>query len=238
MNNVIVLCLGIIVASFLLYIYWYNTNPYEDACPVRHIDFDISRKRNVDYDEYIEQWIIDNQDLIKDSMTEKLQEQWKQKILSETSNKHRCQQIMDEYNRARLHPYVVTFYRDQVRYRQSNYAKTVHIVQNIDQRFYISSDHMAEIYNSLKNIDFCATLKKFNTKNQRSLMTPQLRQKIKLRDNYTCQCCGKYMPDEIGLQIDHIVPISCGGKTVESNLQVLCSKCNLQKGKKKPLQCN
>ena len=42
----------------------------------------------------------------------------------------------------------------------------------------------------------------------------------------TCQICGKYMPDGVGLHIDHIVPVSKGGKTVPSNLQVLCSKCN------------
>lgn len=60
-------------------------------------------------------------------------------------------------------------------------------------------------------------------------MTPELRRRIKIRDRYTCQECGKYMPDEVGLHIDHIIPVSKGGKTVESNLQVLCDKCNLRK---------
>ena len=49
------------------------------------------------------------------------------------------------------------------------------------------------------------------------------------RDNYTCQICGKYMPDGVGLHIDHIVPIKKGGKSVPSNLRVLCSKCNGRK---------
>ena len=49
---------------------------------------------------------------------------------------------------------------------------------------------------------------------------------------YTCQMCGKYMPDEVGLHVDHIVSISKGGKTVPSNLQVLCSKCNGSKSNK------
>ena len=53
-----------------------------------------------------------------------------------------------------------------------------------------------------------------------------------LRTN-TCQNCGKYMPDGVGLQIDHIIPISKGGKTVASNLQVLCSKCNGRKGNRR-----
>ena len=34
------------------------------------------------------------------------------------------------------------------------------------------------------------------------------------------------------MSIDHIIPIAKGGKTIESNLQVLCQRCNLQKGAK------
>jgi 5-methylcytosine-specific restriction endonuclease McrA len=61
-------------------------------------------------------------------------------------------------------------------------------------------------------------------------MTKALREQIKTRDNYTCGICGKYMPDEVGLHIDHIVSIRNGGKSVPENLRVLCSKCNGKKG--------
>lgn len=63
-------------------------------------------------------------------------------------------------------------------------------------------------------------------------MTKELRKQIMERDNYTCQICGKYMPDEVGLQIDHIIPVAKGGKTILSNLRVLCDKCNRKKGAK------
>lgn len=76
------------------------------------------------------------------------------------------------------------------------------------------------------------TLSDYHSKNQRKLATRKLREKIMVRDNYTCQICGKYMPDEVGLQVDHIIPVAKGGKTVESNLRVLCSKCNGRKSDK------
>ena len=40
------------------------------------------------------------------------------------------------------------------------------------------------------------------------------------------------VPDEVGLHIDHIIPVSKGGKTIKSNLRVLCSKCNGKKSNK------
>ena len=69
---------------------------------------------------------------------------------------------------------------------------------------------------------------------ERNKMTPKLRKKILERDNYTCQKCGLSRFDEpnLNLHVDHIIPIAKGGKTVESNLQCLCWKCNLKKGDK------
>lgn len=65
-------------------------------------------------------------------------------------------------------------------------------------------------------------------------MTSQLREKIKIRDNYTCQICGLSTEQEpnLLLEIDHIIPISKNGITIESNLQTLCWRCNRKKGGK------
>lgn len=69
---------------------------------------------------------------------------------------------------------------------------------------------------------------------QRSLMTPAYRKKILQRDDYTCRICGNsiYKEPNLLLEIDHIVPVSKGGKTEDSNLQTLCWKCNRSKSNK------
>ncbi|HGA2316518.1 TPA: HNH endonuclease [Pseudomonas putida] len=73
-----------------------------------------------------------------------------------------------------------------------------------------------------------------SAKGQRALMTPQLREKIKQRDNNTCQRCWVSVKEEPNLliEIDHITPISKGGITTEDNLQALCWRCNRTKGAK------
>lgn len=71
-------------------------------------------------------------------------------------------------------------------------------------------------------------------KEQRVLMTPKLRESVKERDHYTCCNCGNSTLTEpnLLLEIDHIIPVSKGGLTEESNLQTLCWKCNRSKGNK------
>lgn len=57
-------------------------------------------------------------------------------------------------------------------------------------------------------------------------MTKSKSQKIKERDGHKCVKCGS--TDD--LTIDHIIPLSRGGKDEAINLQTLCFKCNLRKG--------
>lgn len=67
---------------------------------------------------------------------------------------------------------------------------------------------------------------------QRNLMTKKLRDEILQRDNFTCKQCGNsiYREPNLLLEVDHIIPVSRGGKTVKENLQTLCWKCNRSKG--------
>ena len=69
---------------------------------------------------------------------------------------------------------------------------------------------------------------------QRALMTSRLRQYILQRDGYSCQCCRNSLQREpnLLLEIDHIIPVSKGGLTIENNLATLFWKCNRTKGAK------
>ena len=71
-------------------------------------------------------------------------------------------------------------------------------------------------------------LKKGNLPKKRkrkNLHFSSLKWKIFKRDNFTCQNCGS----QEFLELDHIIPISKGGKEEEDNYQTLCKKCNVRK---------
>jgi hypothetical protein len=55
-----------------------------------------------------------------------------------------------------------------------------------------------------------------------------MRASVLVRDGGRCRRCRR----AIQLEMDHIVPVSKGGKTEESNLQTLCRRCNRAKARK------
>lgn len=72
-----------------------------------------------------------------------------------------------------------------------------------------------------------------------------LRRRVFERDGYTCRKChlrGYRLRHPSGavtnptahpgvyLSIDHVIPQSMGGESVEANLQTLCTDCNRKKG--------
>ena len=67
---------------------------------------------------------------------------------------------------------------------------------------------------------------------QRSRMTPGLRYEVLKRDHFRCRLCGRTADDGVKLHVDHIRPVSKGGKTELDNLRTLCDECNLGKSDK------
>ena len=94
----------------------------------------------------------------------------------------------------------------------------------------MTEDTIAEL---IKTLESKLTASAF-AKEQRNLMTKKLREYIKTRDHFSCCNCGNSTQSEpnLLLEIDHIIPVSKGGYTVESNLQTLCWRCNRSKSDK------
>ena len=67
---------------------------------------------------------------------------------------------------------------------------------------------------------------------QRAIMTPSLRYDVLRRDHFRCVICGRTAQDGIKLHVDHIRPVSKGGKTEMLNLRTLCNQCNSGKSDK------
>jgi 5-methylcytosine-specific restriction endonuclease McrA len=62
--------------------------------------------------------------------------------------------------------------------------------------------------------------------NQRGAIPTDVKQLVCHRDRGSCRMCGSNNE----LQFDHIIPISAGGSSTETNLQILCGPCNRRKG--------
>lgn len=223
----------LVILFFLGYaLYWIFNNPYK--YPYKVIRLDISRKRNVQLEDEIDRYLCKKNSITIFRDHYQYVQDWKReteekisKSLLKTWRRKQYFEIIDDE-----HMFIFLLTRGQTRYSQINYVKTPYKVNVEVNRAGCNLKQVEERYKLLSEIDFQSTLNEYHSKDQRKLMTKELKDQIKKRDNYTCKVCGKYMPDEVGLHIDHIIPVSKGGKSIPSNLQVLCSKCNGSKSNK------
>lgn len=221
---------------------YYYYNPFAKNNPHITTYINITNKRQPNYTDYIDEWINHLQDPSNNLCTQYSEtiDKWEDSCRYRINHtllwkKHRTDQYQIVENTVKAKEYrLFQFYfiRKHTRYRQRNYQKFSYSTEDLDNLIECSLPSMLLASDELAKIGYTTSRTKWNTQNQRSLMTKELRLKIMQRDHYTCQICGKYMPDGVGIHIDHIIPIAKGGKTVESNLQVLCSTCNLKKGSK------
>lgn len=229
LQNFLILLACISIIGFILYLVLKSPfrYPHFEHC------FDVSGKRNPDIENLIDVFLNYGNFFRIQEHQDKI-EQWKiaskKKIEKSVLKAYRRKQYLKSLDNNSAYIFYLT--KKQTRYRQRNYRRTSYKVLVNTDTYHCGYNYLFHRNEQLKAIHYECTLKEYNSKNQRKLMTKNLRREIMVRDKYTCQLCGKYMPDEVGLQVDHIVPISKGGKTVPSNLQVLCSKCNGSKSGK------
>ena len=71
-----------------------------------------------------------------------------------------------------------------------------------------------------------------NPKRTKREVSDRMRFRILVRDGFVCRTCGASPLKNPGteLHVDHLVPWSKGGETIEENLATKCAQCNLGKG--------
>lgn len=216
-------------------------NPFQ--YPKIEVKFDISGKRNVNYEMYVENYLLE---LYRNNMTAtnlfvKALNEFdtacndylkSKKVIGRKKKETKFSNMHSIINNKNYKMFKFVFYRNHVRYTQINYIKQRNDFVNYDLIKEISLQDLIDIDNHLRSIGYENVIRQRDVKYQRSLMTKELKESIMKRDNFTCQNCGKHMPDKVGLHIDHIIPVSKGGQSIPTNLQVLCDKCNCSKGDK------
>lgn len=225
------LCAAVFITILSLILYRILKSPFK--YPYFTKDFDVSGKRMPDIMNILDAYMNTYRFTEFQNHFERVQ-RWKKECAEIIENsrlkerrKRQFQEAIDD-----SHMFTINLTRDQTRYRQYNYVREPYIVTVIDSSQTFTYEQLKKRYEQLAEINFACTLAEYHSKNQRKLMTAELKEQIAMRDNFTCQKCGKYMPDYVGLHIDHIIPVSKGGKSIPSNLQVLCSVCNGSKGNK------
>ena len=222
----IILCIAGIVLGILLYGILKSPFRYPYYSQV----FDVTGKRLPEIYDSIDNFLICG-GMSYIHKHEMLIEQWKidceNRIKGSTLKKYRRKQFLRAVDPA--HAYKFSLNRTRTAYRQRNYQRYPYKIETTIETISCSYKTIQKRDRRLAELGYACPLSQYERNAQRNLMTRALREQIMKRDNYTCQICGKYMPDEVGLQIDHIVPVSKGGKSIPTNLQVLCSKCNGRK---------
>jgi len=216
---------GVILLCYLLY-KWYTYYPR-----IR-IEVNITKKQYMNENDFLDFYIINyGTEQIENHLI--LVNNWKEKKINKMKdNISRINRFNNKCNKYNHNCFTLVGYREQTRYRQKNYVKYPYKVQTVTNIIRISDVELLKRVKFLKEHDYHVTYNNFNSNDQRKALTKELKEAIKKRDKYTCRECGKVMLDEVGLHIDHIIPVSKGGKSIPSNLRVLCSKCNGRKGAK------
>lgn len=95
--------------------------------------------------------------------------------------------------------------------------------------------HYAEIARILDSVSTKRVDKKTYEKlvvAERAMVSDSLRYDVMRRDGFRCVLCGMSAKDGAILHVDHIIPVSKGGKSEIDNLRTLCEKCNIGKSNK------
>ena len=235
-GNILVFAFSAVLLLFAIYrICRYNHNPFH--FPYFDISIDISRRREPRNQDLVEEWLIEDRTrykkiLEKEKKMLRWEEKAKQKVQRSPKWLRPHRQTQFDFADDKAHFVRFLLLRNKTKYRQRNYRRYGYVVAVQTGCFSCDTAYIRNTMQELQKIGFQTTTRAYNEANQRKLMSPQLRRQILERDGYACKYCGKYLPNGEGAEIDHIFPVSKGGKTVPNNLQTLCRECNRKKSDK------
>lgn len=112
-----------------------------------------------------------------------------------------------------------------------NYSSKKGKVRKSKSHIYYQDEFM-KIMKKYREIQNTQEINQISSRIERARMSDSIRYDVLRRDNYKCAICGKGNRDGVKLEVDHIIPVSKGGKTEMSNLQTLCERCNRGKSNK------
>lgn len=141
-------------------------------------------------------------------------------------------------NRSRLYLFVERMQSDSLEKSIRPVIPTYHIIFEYlspKGRNYASRSFTFQVDDIKQYIEKISRLsvRRIEAQKERRLMTQDLRYRIMQRDHFRCVLCGRTTEEDgVKLHVDHILPVSKGGKTVPENLRTLCEDCNLGKGAK------
>lgn len=98
-----------------------------------------------------------------------------------------------------------------------------------DKDIYYNALEFIDIYKETKKLIEQKQTRQYQIKLERMKVGDSLRYDVFKRDNFKCQICGSSVSDGVKLHVDHILPVSKGGKTTMDNLRTLCDRCNMGK---------
>lgn len=117
------------------------------------------------------------------------------------------------------------------------FGRKLYFLRQIDIEYMKIAD--PEIYNDVENVRYGTRqledlslyeIGKIDPAQEKQLRDGAFEKARTATGDYRCACCGVTDRSRVPFQVDHIVPMNRGGKSIPENLQILCRKCNGGKG--------
>ena len=104
-------------------------------------------------------------------------------------------------------------------------AITLYFLNKID----VLSNYGEKVHSPSTSLELPSVIKIKTYIKNNSMAVEISRKNILVRDNYTCQYCGK---QNKSLTVDHVIPKFRGGQDTWENLVAACKECNQTKGER------